>query len=284
MTRKIACITLDVEADFLDPNGHILLFDDPILLNKYVSIIQANGVKVTAFLVTSLLDRYSAAFKRLSELVPVEFAIHSHQHDTVDPCTAEDIKASVDAFQKFAARKPPGYRAPFGHITNGGLHTLLELGIRYDSSIFPSMRLGRFGYNNIFLPHTPFRITQGTQSIIEVPFASLSGLRLIFSLSYVKLFGWRTYELIMKLFPLPDQIAVLSHPHDFYFHLLDANVHAAGQPLLRRNARQAFDLFEKMIRFLRGRGYEFMFLGELCDFLETKPLTELPLERVVASE
>jgi peptidoglycan/xylan/chitin deacetylase (PgdA/CDA1 family) len=282
MSRRIACITLDVEADFLDPNGHILLFDDAMLLDKYVSIIRANGVKVTAFLVTSLLDRYGAAFKRLGELVPVEFAIHSHRHDTVNPCTPGDIEESVDAFRKFAGHKPAGYRAPFGHITNEGLNTLLELGIRYDSSIFPSMRLGRFGYNNIFLPHTPFKITHGAKSIIEVPFGSLSGLRLIFSLSYVKLLGWRTYEVIMKLFPLPDHIAVLAHPHDFYFHLLEANVHAAGEPLLRRNARQAFDLFEKMIKFLKGRGYEFMFLGELCDFLETKPLAELPLDRVVA--
>ncbi len=58
MSRRIACLTLDVEADFDDPEGRIRLFEDEALLSQYVRIIERTGVKVTAFLVTSLLDRY----------------------------------------------------------------------------------------------------------------------------------------------------------------------------------------------------------------------------------
>ena len=54
--RKIACITLDTEADFLDPTGHIRLFEDDALFNRYVSIVKKYDVKVTAFLVTSLIS------------------------------------------------------------------------------------------------------------------------------------------------------------------------------------------------------------------------------------
>ena len=281
MSRKIACITLDVEADFNDPEGRILLLEDEALLNRYARIIEENGVKLTAFLATSLLDRYGDQYRRLHELIPVEFEIHSHAHDTRNPCSRADIEAAVSAFHGFTGKDPTGYRAPVGQVTREGLDTLLDLGFRYDSSIYPSVRPGRPGYNNLHLPVTPFKITRDAKSIIEVPFACLPGVRLVFSLSYVKLMGWRTYGLLMKPFPLPDQVAVLSHPYDHYFHLLPDDVRGWEKPLLRRNARSAFELLEKMLRFLRARGYEFEFMSGLCDYLEANPLREIPIERVL---
>ena len=281
MTRKIACITLDVEADFHDPQNRIRLFEDASLLDRYVGIIQDNGVKLTAFLVTSLLDKYGADYKKLSERIPIEFAIHSHTHDMNNPCSPADIEQSARAFRDFFGRDPIGYRAPVGQITREGMNTLLDLGFRYDSSIYPSVRPGRPGYNNLHLPVAPFKVTREADSIIEVPFAALSGVRLVFSLSYVKLFGWKTYERLMKIFPLPDQIAVLSHPHDHYFHLLERDVHRWEKPLLQRNARSAFDLLETMIKFLRQAGYEFEFLSGLCDHLDTDTLPKFPLEKAI---
>jgi hypothetical protein len=211
----------------------------------------------------------------------VEFAIHSHAHDMQHPCSRPDIEQSVKAFRAFAGADPLGYRAPVGQITREGLETLMDLGLRYDSSIYPSARPGRRGYNNLHLPVTPFRVTQGERSILEVPFGSLSGIRLNFSLSYVKLFGWTTYAWLMNVFPLPDQLAVLSHPHDYYFHLLKDDVTAREKPLLLRNARSAFDLLEKMLSFLAQAGYKFEFMSGLCDAIDAGPLTEIPLDRVV---
>jgi len=72
MSRKIACITLDVEADFNDPDGRILLFEDEALLHQYARLIEDNSVKITAFLATSLLDRYGDQYRRLRELIPVD--------------------------------------------------------------------------------------------------------------------------------------------------------------------------------------------------------------------
>ena len=92
MTRKIACITVDVEADFLDPTGRIRLFEDGALLERFTSIIQASGAKVTAFLVTSLLPKHGAAYRRLSAQIPLEFALHSHAHDMQNPCSRQDIQ------------------------------------------------------------------------------------------------------------------------------------------------------------------------------------------------
>ncbi len=281
MTRKIACLTLDVESDFHDPNGRIRLFDDETLLNKYVSIIKENGVKVTAFLVTSLIEKYGADYKKLAERIPVEFAVHSHAHDMLNPCSRADIETAVRVFRGFTGENPIGYRAPVGQITHEGMDTLIDLGFHYDSSIYPSVRPGRPGYNNLHLPVAPFKVTREAKSIVEIPFACLSGARLVFSLSYVKLFGWKTYEVLMKFFPLPDQIAVLTHPYDHYFHLVSEGVTAWEKPLMQRNARSAFELLEKMIHFLRGAGYEFEFMSGLCDAVEANPAPQFSIEKVI---
>jgi peptidoglycan/xylan/chitin deacetylase (PgdA/CDA1 family) len=281
MNRKIACITLDVEADFKDPDGRIRLFEDEALLNQYVRLIDRTGAKVTAFLVTSLLDRYGDEYERLRKLIPVEFEIHSHAHDLRNPCSRADIEAAVSAFRGFAGKDPTGYRAPVGLITHEGLDTLFDLGFRYDSSVYPSLRPGKPVHINLHLPVVPFRITRGANSIIEVPFACLPGVRLDFSLSFVKMLGWRTYELLMKRFPLPDHVAVLSHPYDHYVHLLPYEISGWEAPLLRRNAGSAFELLERMLGFLGASGYEFEFLSGLCDYLAPNPLREFSIERVL---
>ncbi len=281
MNRKIACITLDTEADFLDPAGHIRLFENEVLFDRYVSIIKKYDVKVTSFLVTSLIQKHGTSYRRLQDQIPVEFAIHSHMHDMDNPCSRADIAESVRTFRSFMGYDPSGYRAPVGQITREGLQTLLDLGLRYDSSIYPSFRPGRMGYNNLRLPVEPFRIRHEAQSILEVPFATLHGVRLVFSLSYVKLFGWATYNWLMKVFPPPDQMAVLAHPHDYYFHLLADQVTAGEKPLLLRNAKNAFELFENLIIFLRGTGYEFKFISGLCDYLEGKDLPTYDMEKVI---
>lgn len=283
MTRKIACITLDVEADFLDPTGRIRMLEDQALMDRFLAIIRKSNVKITAFLVTSLLQQHGEAYKRLAQQVPVEYAIHSHAHDMHDPCSRADIELAVRTFHNFVGENPIGYRAPVGQITREGLETLMDLGFRYDSSIYPSARPGRLGYNNLHLPVAPFKVRHGAQSIIEVPFACLSVIRLNFSLSYVKVFGWKTYALLLKLFPLPDQIAVLTHPHDYYFHLLKDDVTAVEKPLLLRNAASAFDIFARMIDFLVKAGYEFEFLSSLCDYLNANSLAEFSLDQVVRS-
>lgn len=283
MTRKIACITLDVETDFHDSDGRIRLFDDASLFDRYTALVKKYNVKLTAFLVTSLLDKYGADYKRLAEKIPVEFAIHSHAHDMSNPCSRADIERSVQAFCDFFGKKPAGYRAPVGQITREGMNTLLDLGFRYDSSVYPSVRPGKPGYNNLHLPVAPFRVRREVDSIIEIPFGTLSGVRLVFSLSYVKLFGWKPYEVLLKLFPLPEQIAVLTHPYDHYFHLLPETTDGWEKPLLQRNAESAFDLLEKMINFLHSGGYEFEFLSGLCDEIEKDPLKEFALNTAVKS-
>ena len=82
-------------------------------------------------------------------------------------------------------------------------------------------------------------------------------------------------------FSAANQMSVLAHPHDYYFHLLADQVTAGEKPLLLRNARNAFELFEKLIIFLRAAGYEFEFMSGLCDYLETESLPVYEMDKVI---
>ena len=165
-----------------------------------------------------------------------------------------------------------GYRAPIGGITKEGLGYLLDHAFAYDASVYTSVRPGKFGYFNLHMPNVPFRVTRGQDSLIEFPFTSISVIRIVFALSYAKLLGWRLYSTLLALFGLPKITLLLSHPHDFYFHLVANGSHGLEKFALSRNAINGFDYFEKMISALKERGYQFCFLSEIYEEVKNSNL------------
>lgn len=272
MKRKIACLTLDMEPDYGDPEGHIRLLENAGYFERYTDIINRHNAKVTIFTVTSLFDRFGEHFERLGKCIPLEFAAHSHSHDPSNGATRNEIENAVNIMRLINRKGPLGYRAPYGQITREGLGYLLDFGYQYDASVYTSVRPGKFGYANLHVPNSPFRIRRGDESLIEFPFTSLSGVRIVLSLSYVKLLGWGMYSFLWRTFGLPDVALVLSHPHDFYFHQL-ANFHPRGLEkfALLRNARRAFDAFDRMVTKLKAQGYEFGFMSEALLFIQAQP-------------
>ena len=280
MMSKVVCLTLDIEADFHNSRGDILLFEQKQIFKQYTDLINRHKAKVTAFLVTSILNRYEKNLRHLEQQIPIEYEVHSHQHDLTQPCSATDIIEASRYYQQFTGHKPMGYRAPVGQINSEGWDTLFKLGFKYDSSIYPSYRPGKLGYNHLKVPVSPFRVTNGKKSLTEFPFGSLSGLRLVFSLSYVKLLGWSTFKNLARLFPLPGQFLMLSHPYDFYFHQVQSDTKGWETPLLARNAAQAFDIYDQMLTFLHQQGYEFMFASELLNKIEKTDLPTFKIENL----
>lgn len=263
MSRKIACLTLDMEPDYGDPDGKIRLLENQEYFERYITIINKHGAKVTMFTVTSLFERFEAHFERLSKHIPLEYAAHSYSHDPHNAASRDEVEKSAQVMKQVNGNGPLGYRAPIGQITKEGLGHLLDLGYQYDASLYTSFRPGKFGYWNLDKLNSPFWVTRGEESLVEFPFTSLSGVRIVFGLSYVKLLGWGVYSALWQIFGLPDIALALSHPHDFYFHDL-ARYHPASleKLALARNARLAFDYYDKMISGLKGQGYEFWFMSE----------------------
>jgi hypothetical protein len=128
------------------------------------------------------------------------------------------------------------------------------------------------------MPNVPFWVVRGQNSLLELPFTSISTVRIVYGLSYAKLLGWGPYSALIKLFGLPDVVVALSHPYDFYTHLVADGLHGLEKFALTRNARRGFEYFENMIAVLQRRGYEFLLMSELCDRLEVAELPRLPLE------
>ena len=250
MNKKIACITLDIESDPTSQKD-IRLFEEDNLLERYLAIIKKNDVKVTGFIVTSLLEKYGSKLNNLSEHCLIEYGVHSHSHDQYNPCTKEEIERCYYRYQDFFKSTPLGYRAPNGLIDKCGIGTLIDYGFEYDASVFPSLRFDKYGYSNLHFPNTPFRINRGQESIIEIPFACLRTIRLVFSLSYIKLLGMSTYRNLMNLFPLPEIVVLDSHPYDFYIHLLANKMKGWKKVAHLRNANRAFGLFEDIIIMLK---------------------------------
>jgi len=280
MTRKIACLTLDMEPDYGDPEGRIRLLENPDFFERYTDIINRHSAKVTMFTVTSLFERFEEHFERLGNHIPLEYAAHSHSHDPHNAASRDEVEKSGQVIANINKGVPLGYRAPIGQITKEGLEHLIDTGYDYDASLYTSVRPGKFGYANLDKPNSPFRITRGDESLIEFPFTSLSGVRIVFGLSYVKLLGWRFYSLVWKIFGLPEIALALSHPHDFYFHEL-AGFHpiSSEKIALSRNAPRAFEYYDKMIEMLKQQDYEFMHMSELYSYTQRLDnLRLIPLE------
>ena len=248
---------------------------------EYVRLIDRTGAKVTAFLVTSLLDRYGDRYRRLGERIPVEFEIHSHAHDLRDPCSRADIEAAMGAFRGFAGSDPIGYRAPVGKLTREGLDTLLDLGFRYDSSIYPSVRPGKWGHNNLHLSVAPFRITRGDEvdhrGAVRDPLRCAAGL-----LSELRqgagLEGVRAAD---EGIPAARS-RCRSDPS---IRPLRRSAAVPGGRLRRALAPAKRECRLRAARedaaFPAREGYEFAFLSDLCDYLAPAPLPELSIEKVI---
>ena len=278
--KKLACITLDMEPDYGDPEKKIRLIENPEYFERYVSIINKYQAKVTMFTVTRLFDSHGDLFHKLAERIPLEFSVHSHTHDPHNACSLDEVRNSQAAYENFKGTKPIGYRAPIGRIDKDGLGHLLDHGFSYDASVYPSIRPGKFGYNNLHMPNMPFRVVrEDGKSLVEFPFTSIEKVRIVFALSYAKLFGWLGYSLLLKFFGLPEITLLLSHPYDFYFGSIPNNTVGGLEGFaMARNTGQEFNIFEKMLKTLHSQGYEFVHLSEVHEQVKTTDLQTFPLE------
>jgi peptidoglycan/xylan/chitin deacetylase (PgdA/CDA1 family) len=209
--------------------------------------------------------------ERARKELPIRFEIHSHSHNQREPDSAAELDAAVEAYDRFFGRTPKGYRAPNGLISREGLRRLAERGFHYDSSIFPSFRFDEYGYNNLSSPLIPYRFKL-PEELIELPLGVIRKVRLVISLSYIKLLGLPFYKMLISLFDIPSPLVILCHPYDFS---IDHQLHKIGgwkRYAHARNSARAEELFIAFIRYLKSKGYRFVFVDEVLDRLDARAL------------
>ena len=103
---------------------------------------------------------------------------------------------------------------------------------------------------------------------MELPFAVVSPMGLIFSQSYIKFLGFHVYRSLVSIFRLPNIVIFDSHLHDFIIDDDSFDTLPSKYKLFyRRNKRYGRQLFIKTIRLLKRKNYIFVTMSELYENL-----------------
>jgi peptidoglycan/xylan/chitin deacetylase (PgdA/CDA1 family) len=263
---KLACITLDFEQDYgWRVQQFNILGDNQAELTELGALFHSLNLPVSAFVVTHLLQDYPAVPDLLPRLA-VDFHGHSHSHNTREFHSRREIETMQAAFQAHFGYAPLGYRAPLGVLRPGDIDLLADYGFKFSSSVFPSWRLGKF--NHLGSPRSPFYYPNG---LLELPLATVNRARVIVSLSYLKLLGWRANYGLFETFGLPEVVIFNTHLHDFIWNPQSyGQLPAHYQLAWGRNRQQSGAYFEKMVHYLRRKGYHFITMTELYEQMAAK--------------
>jgi polysaccharide deacetylase family protein (PEP-CTERM system associated) len=134
------------------------------------------------FFIVGQIARHDAGLIRAIHEAGHEVASHSWDHRRVHQFTPdtfrEDVRTSKDALEQATGEPVVGYRAPTFSVvrqTAWALDVLAELGMLYDSSIYP-VRHDRYGVPDA--PRAPFLARGREREILEIPPATLRIRRL----------------------------------------------------------------------------------------------------------
>ncbi len=250
-------------------------------VERILDLLERYQVRATFFVLGWIGEHHPWVVKKIAGFGH-EVACHGHDHRLIHEMSPEDFRKqltrSVDILQGLTGKKILGFRAPSFSIKEDTLwafEILAEMGIRYDSSIFPIFH-DRYG-----MPRTPrekFKIrTDHGGEIIELPPSSIR------ILGQNLPFGGGGY---FRLFPLwftnwsLRRINRRGLPVVFYLHPWELD---PEQPALKIGFWETFRHYSnlkiverKLERLLRT----FQFLP-ICEFLE---LEQPQLERIATKK
>lgn len=263
MTERLACMTVDLEPDFLSQDSHEVLLDER-RFGRFAETLTARRVPLSVFVVAKMLDQGLPVRERFAPL-GAEFELHSYSHDPSDPDGPGEIRRAKESYRRAFGRDPRGYRAPLGFITAPGVRALAAEGFEFSASIFPSKRR-ELGFDHGKLPLEPFLWRDGRKDLlVEIPFAVSKRPRVVICQSYLKLFGMGAFRMLHRLGGFPETLVIDSHLYDFFvtapvlaLSRLDYRRHA-----LLRNQDKALKLLDELLAFLAKHGYRFATVGEV---------------------
>jgi len=275
MPRSFA-FTLDLESDYasLLPAVRNRILDDPEGVRAMLASLATRDIRGTAFVVGQVIENYPRIID-VFEGLGWRFELHSYSHDTSKPDSAEELARGREAFVRRFGREPIGYRAPQGRISREGIARLAGLGFQYDASVFPSYFPNPLKY--LAMPRDPhYWEVDGSTRLLEIPFTSVSPLRLTLSTSYMKLLHPALYRAALRAFGFPEVICFDSHLHDFIVKDDSyAELPAFWRFVYGRHKHQGVEITIGLLDFLRDRGYEFRYLSDIAAELVAGPALEL---------
>jgi len=253
---KFFAFTMDLEADYAGALDHKYgLFRDITKIEELLYTLNKFGVKVTVFTVGEIFSLFPNVI-RLFEKYGCEFEAHSYSHNFDTSDSESEIEKCRAAYLNYFQKYPKGYRAPRGKISDAGIMALEKKGFLYDSSIFPSYFPNPFRY---LFCNRDIHYYKGSH-IMEIPFTSLSPLRLTLSISYIKLFGLNFF----KKLSLPDVVCFDSHLHDFFIIRESFDrLPLKWRLIYSRNKYRGLELCMNYLEHVKQKGYKFCYMSEI---------------------
>lgn len=264
-------------------------------------LFDALDVRATFFAIGADVDDANGAALRALVEEGHEVANHSsaHLYDLTRRSDAEiraEIRDGADAIERATGVRPVGFRAPGYTITDEVLDALAELGVEYDSSVFPCpayyaakvaairwIRLrGRRSRSVVDDPRVlrapadPYRVGRPYwrrgAGIAELPIGVTRGARLPYIGTTVVLAGPLGARLLTRAIAGRPLVSLELHGID----LADAREDglswlAPHQADLRRTARQKQAALQAAIEELRASGHRFVTCAEAARTLVGRP-------------
>ena len=275
-----------------EPTGaaRTLVYD--VAIDRLVALARELSIPLTLFAIGSDLSRPESAAKlRAAHEAGCELANHSldHRYDLVRLGRSE-IRRQIDegakAIERATGTVPVGFRAPGYTITDEVFSVLEDLGIAYDSSVFPcpsywaakTAAIGLIALRGrtsrsivdtpavLAAPARPYRIGRPYwrrgSGLVELPVQVTRGPRLPFFGTSVTLWGPRFARVLARACAGEPVVNLELHGID----VLDA---ADGLEVLRPHQvdvrvphTRKIEALRAAVETLRSAGHEFVTLGE----------------------
>jgi hypothetical protein len=258
--RKKFVLTLDLEgavSGILD--REYAFFETTKDIRGLLDFLKNEGVKLSVFVVGEIFERFPRIID-LFEEYGCEFHCHSFTHNPDHPDSEEEIISAKRVYRARFGRDPLGYRTPQGRISDAGIQALEKHGFVFDSSVVPSYYPNPFKY---LLKNRNVH-TNKNSGIVEIPLTTVTPLRLTYSISHLKLLGYRTYAVLTRLFKLPPTIIFCCHLHDFF--LTDSvwnRLPLFWKFIYGRNRKQGMLYLQRTIETMKDQGYSFHSISDI---------------------
>ncbi len=266
-------------------------------LPRLARVFEDEGIPATFFAVGADLDEPNAARLAALRRAGHEIGNHSlsHRYD-LTRLGREEIRAEIEggaaAIERASGERPAGFRAPGYTITDEVFEVLAELGVRYDSSVFPcpayfgakaaaigAIRArGRRSHSIVddprvlSAPADPYRVGRPYwrrgRGIAELPIGVSRGPRLPYIGTNVVLSGTRGARLFTRAIVGRPLVNLELHGIDLADAEEDGLAFLAPHQLdLRRSAREKDAALRAALGELRGSGNCFVALREAAEAL-----------------
>lgn len=203
---------------------------------KILQILDEEKTKATFFILGYVAEKHPDLIREI-ELAGHEIGTHGFSHEFIYQQKPEifrnEVKRAIDFLQDTIGKKIIGHRAPFFSITKDSLWAfdiLGELGIEYDSSIFPALNY-RYGINGG--ERFPHRISGENYSIKEFPISTFQLPKLRLPIAGGAYFRIYPYQLTKQCL---QSINRVGQPITFYLHPWELDVEHPRINLPRRIA------------------------------------------------